>query len=207
MPAPSASSHLAALARNATDLDAVEVIVVDAGYDGTMAAVAAVVDPLASRLRTTAAPAGGRGRAVNAGVRLATGEIIWCCTPTRCCRPAGTIDAALADPALLPPSASVQPRCSRGPTRRPPASVHGVDRPPRSTWYELPFGDQALATTARALELAGGYGAILEEYALVNGCAAPPAPAASSAGRRRRCSPRRWSARRARCGAPTPSRR
>jgi hypothetical protein len=40
----------------------------------------------------------------------------------------------------------------------------------RSRWYELPFGDQALATTATTLRAVGGYPntCILEEYALVN---------------------------------------
>ena len=67
----------------------------------------------------------------------------------------------------------------------------------RSSWYELPFGDQALALTARTLEEAGGYPdfPILEEYELV--CRLRRL-AAAGAGRivtlplAALCSPRRW---------------
>ena len=195
---------LAALARNATDLGAVEVIVVDAGCtDGTMAAVAAVGDPLAARLRTTAAPAGGRGRAVNAGVRLATGEIILVLHADTLL-PAGWdyfVRRALADPANL--LAAFRFGCNRALLARPDAPPAGLAYMEwtvhlRSTWYELPFGDQALATTARALELAGGYPAhpILEEYALVNrlrrAAAAGAGRLVTLAAAPALCSPRRW---------------
>ena len=118
---------LAALARNATDLGAVEVIVVDAGCtDGTMATVAAVGDPLAARLRTTAAPAGGRGRAVNAGVRLATGEIILVLHADTLL-PAGWdyfVRRALADPANL--LAAFRFGCNRALLARPDAPPAGL---------------------------------------------------------------------------------
>ena len=212
---------LAALARNATDLGAVEVIVVDAGCtDGTMAAVAAVGDPLAARLRTTAAPAGGRDDARSTRCRAprdgrdhfgaarrhaAAGGLGLFCAP-RARRPG---ESARRLPLRVQPRAA---RAARRAARRP--RVHGVDRPPplhlvRAAVWRPGAGDDGARTRARR-RLPGApdpRGVRAGEPAAPR--MPPPAPAASSRWPpRRRCARRGGgSARRARCGAPTPSTR
>jgi hypothetical protein len=86
--------------------------------------------------------------------------------------------------------------------RRPPAGLALMEWTVnvRSRCYELPFGDQALATRRDLLEACGGYPAvpILEEYILVNALRARCAGDRRGAEEIRTlakpalCSPRRW---------------
>ena len=173
----------------------------------------AVGDPLASRLRTTAAPAGERGRAVNAGVRLATGEIILVLHADTLL-PAGWdyLCAALADPAICsPPSASGATRAARAARRAarrprvwsgPSTSAPGGCRLATRRWRRrrAPRARRRLPGAPDPRGVRAGEPA-----------AAPPPPAPAASSRwplRRRCAHRGGgSARRARCGAPTPSTR
>ncbi len=193
---------LDALERHASSLKRVQVVVVDAGCkDDTMGLVAAWASRTEASVLTTTS-SGGRGPAVAAGARLSTGEAVLVLHADTAL-PAnwdGAVLEALADPTVLMTAFSFG--CDRAQLscpERPPTGLAlmewTVNR--RSRWYELPFGDQALATTRATLEAVGGYPetCILEEFILVNRLRAM---SAAGLGRIRTldatalCSPRRW---------------
>eukprot|EP00928_Gymnodinium_smaydae_P039945 TRINITY_DN27178_c0_g1_i1.p1 TRINITY_DN27178_c0_g1~~TRINITY_DN27178_c0_g1_i1.p1 ORF type:complete len:347 (+),score=64.42 TRINITY_DN27178_c0_g1_i1:57-1043(+) len=203
--------------------DAVEVVVVDAGCtDETMAIVTRLRDSECSgdadgngsssqaphsrhRICTAQALHGGRGSAVRTGVKLASGDIIMVLhadtllpkafdrrTREELCKP-NVLMTALAfgtNRSLL-----------KGGAASAPVGLSFMEATVnlRSRWYELPFGDQALATTRHTLELLGGYPdvPILEEFLLVcaarkygasHGCRIVTLDRSCTA----LCSPRRW---------------
>lgn len=193
---------LETLERHASSLKRVQVVVVDAGCkDDTMAIVTAwAAQTKVSVLTTTSS--GGRGPAVAAGARLSMGDAILVLHADTAL-PAnwdGAVLEALADPTVLMTAFSfgcdrAQLSCPESPPAGLALMEWTVNR--RSRWYELPFGDQALATTRATLDAIGGYPetCILEEFILVNRLRAM-----SAAGLGRiltldataLCSPRRW---------------
>ena len=191
--------------------DALEVVVVDAGCsDDTMAVVARVAADRAAALprvvATASPPAGGRGPAINAGVRAARGDgvLVFVHADTRL--PARA--PALVRDALGRERACVLCAFRFATDRDEARALGGVAALGvmeatvnlRSRWYELPFGDQALAIGAKRLRELGGFPdfPILEEYELV--CRVRRLGAAGG-GRIRTlperavCSPRRWARR------------
>ncbi len=183
-------------------MDSVQVICVDAGgSDDSMAAAAAMAKSLALRL-TTASSRGGRGPALNAGVQQATGDVILVLhADTRLPRgwDAAILGGLAARGVLLTAFSFGTDRSQLANPAVPPAGLGFMEWTVnlRSRWYELPFGDQALATTAATLSAVGGFPdyPILEEYELVQRLRAL---AAAGAGKlvtlpsAALCSPRRW---------------
>ena len=191
------------LQRGATSLTRVQLVVVDAGCkDNTMALASdwAAACPAVQMMTTTST--GGRGPAVAAGVRLSTADAILVLHADTALPPAWDeqILMALSDPTVLMTAfAFGTDRTQLANASSPPAGLSLMEWTVnlRSRWYELPFGDQALATTRKTLEAVGGYPetCILEEFILVNRLRAM-----SAAGLGRivtldacaLCSPRRW---------------
>jgi len=193
---------LRSLVAGAVDASRIEVVIVDAGCkDTTMEVVASVAAALALKVGTTTS-SGGRGPALIAGIRETSGDaILTLHADTRL--PEGwdvDILQGLSDPSVLMTAFSFgTDRTLLAEPEAPPAGLAFMEWTVnlRSRWYELPFGDQALAMRADELTACGGFPnvPILEEYILVNTlrakCAAGggriltlPKPAL--------CSPRRW---------------
>ena len=153
--------------------DEIEVIVCDAGcQDATVAIVAEMAPTLPFAIQITSSQ-GGRGPALNAGIRAAKGDVILVLHADTLL-PAGwdvAVLHALRTPGVL--MTAFRFGCDRNSLLQPSAPPAGLAVMEftvnlRSTWYELPFGDQALALTARTLSAVGGYPdfCILEEYEL-----------------------------------------
>ena len=194
---------LQALASGATvDPQHLDVVVVDAGCtDATMAIVAELSPQLPFAVRSIAST-GGRGPALNAGIRAAKGDavlVLHADTLLPAGWDAAAIDA-LAQPGVL--MTAFRFGCDRSSLLRPDAPPAGLALMEwtvnlRSAWFDLPFGDQALALSSATLAAVGGYPdfPMLEEYELV--CRLRKR-AASGAGRivtlalTARCSPRRF---------------
>ena len=154
---------LDALHHGVASLDDVEVIVVDGGCrDRTMDLVAewSAAHPRLRLLRETSH--GGRGPAVRAGVRHATGDAVLVLHADTAL-PAlwdALLLRSLSDRAVLMTAFSFQcDRAQLAEAHSPPAGLALMEWTVnlRSRWYELPFGDQALATTRATLDALGGY--------------------------------------------------
>ena len=154
--------------------DQLDVIVIDAGCrDATMATVAELAPTMPFAIRTTRSD-GGRGRALNAGLREAKGDVLLVLHADTLL-PASWDTAvleALRSPSVL--MTAFRFGCDRGGLERPAEPPAGLALMEwtvnlRSAWFELPFGDQALALAAHTLEAVGGYPdyCMLEEYELV----------------------------------------
>ena len=193
---------LTTLLHGATEPKRVQIIVVDAGcHDETMAIISDWAKSTKLDVVKTESQ-GGRGPAIRAGVRLSTGDVVLVLHADTALPPRWDdhVLGALADPGVSMTAFSFG--CDRTQlvdSRCPPVGLALMEQTVnwRSRWFELPFGDQALATRRETLYECGGYPAtcILEEFILVN-----QLRALSAAGGGRivtlrpvaRCSPRRW---------------
>ena len=193
---------LRALAVGAIERERLEIIIVDGGCnDATMEAVSEAAAELSLTLHTASAR-GGRGPSIVAGVAVATGDAVLTLHADTTL-PAGwdgAILAALANPSVAMTAFSFgTDRAQLAHPEAPPAGLSLMEWTVncRSRWFELPFGDQALAIRRTLLDEVGGFPPvpILEEYLLVN-----TLRARCAAGRGRiltldapaLCSPRRW---------------
>jgi hypothetical protein len=171
--------HIGPCIRNVVEnvvlsMDHVQIICVDAGgSDDSMATAVMVAKNMGLRLMTTSSR-GGRGPALNAGVRLATGDVILTLhADTRL--PRGwdaAVIGALASRGVLSTAFSFgTDRSQLADPASPPVGLDFMEYTVnlRSRWFELPLGDQALAFTAATLNAVGGFPdfPILEEYELV----------------------------------------
>ena len=171
---------LCALATRAADRSRVEIIVVDAGCtDNTMEEVQRVADELMSSMKDppmlmATVSQGGRGAAINTGIREASGDVILMLHADTVLPESWDrhVVHELKNPEVLMTAFSFA--CDRQQLRSAyaPAGLRLMEMTVnlRSKWYQLPFGDQALAICTRQLASAGGLRSypILEEYELVN---------------------------------------
>ena len=198
---------------------AVEVVVVDAGGgDGTMAVAARVGEELEAKglqVRCGPSSTGGRGPAVAAGARVATGDVLLVLhADTRLpdgfdasvaagLRDSSTlatcfrfgVDRLALDGALSSPRGSLLRRLQELPFAVMEATVAV-----RSRLLQLPFGDQALALRRDTFEALGGFDdlaklPILEDFLLVHKLRVAGARGAGTIANlstTAHCHPRRW---------------
>lgn len=192
---------LGMLASMATRPELLEVILVDTGStDKTVEAAVSEASAQPYRFVQTAAT-GGRGAALDAGSRAASGDVIFA-MHADCVPPRGFDDwirTGLATPGVLATAFRFQLNRKDLAQPLPGAGIMEFTVNIRSSLLQLPFGDQGIAISKRMLENYGGWGGeaypLLEDFQLVQKLRLD---GLQGAGRIRilpapiRCSPRRW---------------